>query len=133
MPCVENKIIVILHKCKFISLVLLIMDVNLTLISCNVAILIAIVLLYSRNVFIDAMNGNFRAYNVCSCVDSGQSIKTIGIAQITIQLVGINCKTMELGEIQAISLPVNIVYVIVLGITFCVNVFVVRIFRTLCA
>ena len=105
---------------------------NLTLISCNVAILIAIVLLYSRNVFIDAMNGNFRAYNV-SCVDSGQSIKTIGIAQITIQLVGINCKTMELREIQAISLPVNIVYVIVLGITFCVNVFVVRIFRTLCA
>ena len=123
----------ILHKFEFISIVLSIMDVNLFLIACSVAILIVIVLVYLQNVFIYDINGYFRTHNVRPWVDSCQSIKTIGIAQIAIEFNGINCKTSELRDTKAISLLVNIVYVLLFRITFCVIVFVVRIFLTLCA
>ena len=40
-----------------------------------------------QNVFIYDINGYFRTHNVCPWIDSCQSIKTIGIAQIAIELM----------------------------------------------
>ena len=131
--CVAHKIIDILHKFEIMPLVLSIMDVNLTLVAFNLAILIVIVVVYGQNVFIHDINGNFITCNVGSCVDSCQSIKTVRIATIAIEFDGINLKTIELRDMQAISLLVNIVYIVLSGIIFCVIIFVVGIFRTLCA
>ena len=48
IPCPTHEIIVILHIFKFISLVLSIMDVNLTAIACNTAILIVMKSVYAK-------------------------------------------------------------------------------------
>ena len=87
VPFAAHIIIDILHKFEFISIVLSIMDVNVFLIACSVAILIVIVLVYLQNVFIYDINGYFRTHNVRPWVDSCQSIKTIGIAQIALNLM----------------------------------------------
>ena len=129
---VAHKIIAILHKFEFMSIGLSIMDVNLSLIAFNLSILIIIVLGYVQNIFIHDIIANFGTYDVYSCIDGCQSIKTMGISQIAVEFDGINLKTIELRDIQAKSWLVNIVYKILNGITFCVIVFVDRIFLTLC-
>ena len=110
VPRSAHIIVAILHNFEFTFYVVLIMDVNLSLIACNLTVVMVIKLFFVKNVCIYNINGYFATYVIRSRFTSCESIKTMTIVPILIQFNWINLKTIELRDTQTIPLLDNIIY-----------------------